>query len=225
MEILMRVRDKKGDIIDIINCDPSFRNQVIKLFREGYPDSFDECDLVQIERDLIQGSPCLLARKKKLLVGAVQFTKWPAIQDGWLLSYFFVREKGRGIGEILCAVIEEFLKKKARIIFTTHAGILPNYVSSYGFFPKIGYQEWGVLPGYFRDDLWGIFFVKRNPYYPIGKGIPRNSGWCKEIVDERSGKHISREEYQQIKHGLELTPKEKWGLSFIKQEDIIECHI
>jgi len=227
---LARIRDKKGEIVKIVRYESWYfsgkaMKQVIRLFRQGYPDSFDDYDLRQIEADLVKEGLCLLAVKKSKLVGALQFTKWPAIQAGWLLSYFFVKEKGAGIGEILCASLEEFLEKEARIIFTTHAGILPDYVSSYGFFPKMGYQEWGILQGYFRDDIWGIFFAKRNPHYRIGRGIPKNSGWCKEMIDERTGRHISQDEYQKIKYGLEPVAEEKWGFNMIARENVIECGI
>jgi len=214
LDLPIRLRDKTGKIVEMMR-EPPLKDAIMDLYREGYPNSFDEYDLAQIAADLRDGSPCLVAREEggHDLLGALQFVKWPAIQAGWLLSYLFVRNKNRGIGKMLCAALEELLKKEARIIFTTHAGILPDYSSSYGFFIKAGYREWGVLPGYFRDDLWGVFFAKRNPYYPIGKGIPRHSGWCKALIDERTGKHISRKEYRAIKCGLEPVAKNQWGLS------------
>lgn len=222
MDVLAELGDKGGVMVKIISYHPSQKDQVMSLYRQGYPDSFDEYDLETIEaafKKIEMGDPdhgCYLAIRRGRLAGAVQFCKWPGPQDLYLLSYLFVREsmRGRGIGRMLCGTVEEFHTEKARILFTTHAGILPDYDLSYGFLKAIGYEDWGELPGYFRDDLSGIFLVKRNPYYPIGKGIPENSGWCPELADSRTRKRISEEEYRKILHSLPQVPKGEWGILF-----------
>ena len=124
----------------------------------------------------------------------------------------------------MIGVQEEYLKNKARISFAINPGILPEEVISYPFWRTIGYELWAVLPGYFRDDLSGIFLVKRNPYYRIGRGIPKDSGWCLEMVDSMTGRMISKREYQKILRSLELVPKEKLGFDLIGKENIVVCN-
>ena len=231
-DIYAEVKDRKGEIVCVGNYHASFKKSTLKLFKEAYPDSFDEYDLEFIrefleewkEDSLDQG--CLLAIIEGEVVGACLFEKVAGPQDQWETSYIFTRKsfRGRGIGRILIGVQEEYLKNKARISFAINPGILPEEVISYPFWRTIGYELWAVLPGYFRDDLSGIFLVKRNPYYRIGRGIPKDSGWCLEMVDSMTGRMISKREYQKILRSLELVPKEKWGFDLIGKENIVVCN-
>ncbi len=207
-------RNVEVQIYDPAKADQATKNRLMELYREGYPDSFDEFDLAQIQNDL-DTCECVVAVHNGEILGAQQFVKYPALQDVWFFSYLFVRERGTGVGRMICAMLEELLTKQARIVFTTSAGLLMEEDAHRAFFEKLGYREWAVLPGWFRDDMWGIFFVKRNPHYAIGKGIPRNSGWCNGLVDEVTGQPVSREDYRQLKHGLEPVPKAKWGLKLL----------
>ena len=234
MAVLAEVRDKEGGTIKIIIYQPSFKDRVVELFKEGYPDSFDEYDLECIEESLgaieegeTEEENCFLAMAEEKLLGASFFDKVAGPQDQWENSYIFTKEnlRKKGIGRILVGVQEEYLKNEARILFATNPGILPEDVVSYPFWRAVGYEEWGILPGYFRDDLSGIFLVKRNPYYRIGKGIPRNSGWCPEMADSRSGERISQEEYRNILHGLKPVSKEKWGLDLIGRENVLDWKV
>lgn len=232
-DIYAEVKDKGGVIVYVGNYHSSFQEQTLELFQEGYPDSFDEYDLEFIkgfleeweEDALPQG--CLLAIIEGKIIGACLFEKVVGPQDQWETSYIFTREslRGRGIGRILIGVQEEYLKDRARVSFAINPGILPEDVISYPFWKAVGYEDWAVLPGYFRDDLSGIFLVKRNPYYRIGRGIPKDSGWCLEMADSQTGKRISRKEYQEILHSLKATPKSKWGLDLIGRENVLVWNI
>lgn len=231
--ILAKIRGKEGETIKVSMYESYLQDQVFALFKEAYPDSFDEYDLEFIEGfldeweegNLSQG--CLLAIIEGELVGACLFEKVAGPQDQWETSYIFTRKslRGRGIGRMLIGVQEEYIKNKARISFAINPGILPEDVISYPFWRTVGYELWGILLGYFRDDLSGIFLVKRNPYYRIGRGISKDSGWCPEMADSITGKRISRKEYQRILHGLKPVPKEKWGLDLIGRENIISFSV
>ncbi|MFH1575626.1 MAG: GNAT family N-acetyltransferase, partial [Candidatus Nealsonbacteria bacterium] len=217
--------DKQGKAVAVKSYRRGVRNlrrKVMGLFREGYPDSFDEYDLEFIEEFLAdydeeEGQYCFLAFAGIELVGASMIEKVAGPQDQWETSYIFAKEsfQGRGIGRILVGVQEECLKDKARVSFAINPGILPEDVISYPFWRTVGYELWGILPGYFRDDLSGIFLVKRNPYYAIGKNIPKNSGWEPSMADSITKERISEKEYGEILHDLKQAPKEKWGLDLI----------
>ena len=223
MKVLAELKDRKGMVVKIFTYDPSRRDEVMNLYKQGHPDSFDKFDIKEIEKALDaiekdgQDQNCLLALRRNRVVGAVQFHKWPGPQDLYLLSYIFTKKtmRGRSIGRFLCGVIEEMIKSKARILFTTHAGLLPDYDLSYSFFQSVGFKEWAELPGYFRDDLAGIFLQKRSPYYGIGEGIPEDSGWCPELARSRTGKRVSRAEYYKEMRRLPQVPKGKWGVDLI----------
>ena len=227
--IYAEVKDKGNQIVYVGNYQSSFQEQTLELFKEGCPDSFDEYDLEFIEeflkewREEDSDQDCLLAIIEGELVGACLFEKVAGPQDQWETSYIFTRKslRGRGIGRILIGVQEECLKNKARISFAINPGILPEDVISYPFWRTVGYELWGILPGYFRDDLSGIFLVKRNPYYKIGRGIPKDSGWVSEMADSQTGRRISRKEYQEILHSLKPVSKEKWGLDLIGRENVL----
>lgn len=227
------IKDKSGAIVYVGNYQPFFQEQVSRLFKEGYPDSFDQYDLEFIAEFLIgwEGNQpdkgCLMAIIEEELVGACLFEKVAGPQDQWETSYIFTKEifRGRGLGRILVGAQEEYLKNKARVLFAINPGILPEGVVSYPFWRAMGYMLWGVLPGYFRDDLSGIFLVKRNPYYRIGRGIPRDSGWQSDLVDSLTGEKISRKEYRGILHSLQPTSKEEWGLGLIGRENVLVWNI
>lgn len=225
MNTLWQVLDKKELPVKVVAYEPSLHREVLKLYRGGYPDSFDENDLGAIEFELDEikrGNPhhyCFLAIRRKRVVGTLMFDRWVGPQDVYLLSYLYIKKsmQERGLGRILVAAVEEFLIDKARIIFTNCAGLLPDYDLSYPFFRAIGYKEWGEFPGYFRDDLSGIFLVKRNPRYSIGWGIPENSSWCPELARSRTGQRISPEEYQQEMRRLKPVAVSEWGLKALEK--------
>ena len=227
-EIYAKIQDRQGGFVEVRTYRRE-KDLVLGLFKEGYPDSFDEYDLEFVkeflekweEKDLDHG--CLLAIREEEIVGACLFEKIAGPQDQWETSYIFVkaRFRGSGIGRILVGVQEEYLKNKARVLFAINAGILPKEVISYPFWQAAGYALWGILPGYFRDDLSGIFLVKRNPYYRIGRGIPKDSGWQADLADSLTGERISRKKYQEILYILNLTPKEKWGIALIGKKNVL----
>ncbi len=230
----LKLTDRFGREITVVPYDRRMDKAVKALYLEGYPDSFDEHDIESIDsflEELEDPCPksflsdglecanvlgedrgCLVAARGWEILGSLQYYKVKGSQDLYMLSYIYTREKCRkqGIGGILIRFLEEILKDKARILYTVNPGIFPDYGTSYGFFGTMGYQEWGELPGYFRDDLSGIFFVKRNPNYVVGKGIPENSGWCKEMADSRTGRRISNCQYQKILYLLQQS--KKWGV-------------
>ena len=232
MSILAEIRDKERRVIAISSYDPIFESEVVKLFEEGLPDSFDKYDLEFIEEFLEtmeEGGHqhCFLATMAGDLVGASLIEKVAGPQDQWETSYIFAREtlRGRGIGRILVGVQEEYLKRDARISFAINPGILPDDVISYPFWRAVGYELWGILPGYFRDDLSGIFLVKRNPNYRVGRGIPQDSGWELRMADSLTGKRISKEEYREILFSLKKAPKEKWGLGLIGTDSVVSWNL
>jgi len=226
--VYAEVKDRDGKIVYVGNYHPSFKEGTLELFKEGYPDSFDRYDLEFIndflgeweEGNSDQG--CLLAITEGEPVGACLFGKVAGPQGQWETSYIFTREtlRGKGIGRILVGIQEEYLKNKARVSFAINPGILPEDVISFPFWINVEYELWGILPGYFRDDLSGIFLVKRNPYYRIGRGIPKDSGWEAGLADSITGKRVSRKEYQKVLHSLKPVSKEKWGLDLIGRENV-----
>lgn len=237
MKILAEMRDKKGESIKIISYKLSWlerlkwfftgKNQVTELFREGYPNSFDEHDLRAIKKILKQKpeETSLLAICGKKLVGCLTgYSKKNGHCDLYINGYRYTKRtfRERGIARILQGVAEEILKEKARLILVINTGILSYDDLSYQWFKAVGFEEYGEIPKWFRDDLSGVFLGKRNPYYPLGKGIPGNSVWCPESADSRTGKRISKEEYQEVINNPGLVPKEKWGLDLIGRENIIE---
>lgn len=235
VEVLSVIWDKKGEVVKIVpySARPVSRKKVIELYREGAPDSFDREDLREIKNTLIAieedsvNQDCLLAFAAGELVGAAQFYRYGGTWDNWEISYIFVTsaKQKSDIGKILCGVIEELLKKKARVVFAVVAGLLPHYANPYPFWERIGYREWGDLPGFFRDDLSGIPMVKRSPYYRRLKGIPEDDRWYPEMMDVRTGKRVTEAKYQQIVNAFQFTPKEKWGLDLIGRENVITWRV
>jgi len=228
MKVLAEIQDKKGESVKIISYESSLRNRVMALFRGGYPNSFDEYDLEFIEEfldeyDEEEGQFCLVALIGRKMVGASMMEKVPGPQDVWETSYIFVREseRGRDIGRIMIGIQEERLKDIARISFAVNPGLLPKDAISYPFWKSVGYEDWAVLPGYFRDDLSGIFLVKRNPHYAIGRGISEDSGWEPGMADSLTGKRVSQKRYREIMNSLKPVPKEKWGRGLIDKESIV----
>ncbi|MBI2042145.1 MAG: hypothetical protein HYT21_00095 [Candidatus Nealsonbacteria bacterium] len=214
-------------IVTIKSYDPLFKEQVAGLYRQGHPDSFDDYDLEYIGKFLDHFSEaenkfCFLAFVRNILVGASIVEKVFGPQDIWETSYAIVKGTARklGIGRTLIGAQEECLRDITRISFVVNAGILPETVVSYPFWKSVGYEHWAVLPGYFRDDLAGIFLAKRNPYYRIGRGIPRDSRWSADIVDSLTGEKVSKRRYGEILRSLGPVSKEKWGLGLILGEKI-----
>ncbi len=228
-----QIKNKQGEIIRVRSYEPEFRGQIFSLFEEGYPDSFDEYDLDAIQESMANmdegegQEECFFAKIGEELIAASFIYKVVGPQDQWEVSYIFTRDnlRGRGIGRILIGVQEEYFKDKIRILFAINPGILPEDVISYPFWKATSYELWGILPGYFRDDLSGIFLVKRNPYYRVGRGIPRNSGWEPEMTDSLTGKRISQERYREILYSLKKVPKEKWGLDLIGRENVLTWNL
>lgn len=228
-DIYAEVKDKSGVIVYVGKYHPSFQEQTSELFKEGYPDSFDEYDLKfirnflgkwkekQLDRD------CLLAIIEGEFVGACLFEKVEGPQDQWEISYIFTKEsfRGKGIGQILVGVQEELLKDNIRTLIAKNPSILPEDVISYPFWQSVGFEYLFTWPYYFRDDLDAIVLGKRNPYYPIGKGIPENSGWELGMADSLTNKRISKNEYQRRLHDVRLASKEKWGLDLIGRENVM----
>jgi len=204
----------------------SLEKQVISFFREGYPLSFDGNDLREIRRELrgkVEKTYLLAFRGDNLIGAFIGLSEVPGLCHLYAGGYAYVREDVRhlGIATILVGVAEEILKEKARVVIGTNAGILPFDSLSSGWFQKMGYENLGRVKYWFRDDLPGIFFGKRNPYWPIGKGIPKNSGWDPEMADSESGNIISEKEYNQVMNDPGLAPLEKWGLNMIGRESVI----
>jgi hypothetical protein len=228
MEEIARIKVGMVAEISVRKYRDNLKNEVSKFFHRGYPDSFDEFDLEFIEDFLNEyreeeGQLCLLAYVGKEIVGGSMLEKISGPQDVWEMSYIFIKEyvRGLGVGRILAGVQEELLKDTARILFAVNPGLLPQEVISYPFWKKIGYEDWGVLPGYFRDDLSGIFLVKRNPYYAIGRGIPKDSGWEPGLADSLSGKRISKGKYKKNLSILKPVPENRWGMGLVGKESVI----
>lgn len=224
------ITDKKGRIVHIRPYNHIFfEDDMIALFGEGFPDSFDEYDLQFIRKFLARWNlaqsdkGCFMAIVNDKLVGACLFAKKSGPQDQWEISYIYVKEelRGSGIGRMLIGILEECLKDKARVIFAINAGILPREVISYPFWRNAGYDLWGVLEGYFRDDLSGIFLVKRNPFYAIGQGISEDSGWDPTLADSMTGKKISKREYYGIIRSLPQASRNKWGFGLIDAKNVL----
>lgn len=231
MELFAEIKDRKGDTAVIRSYQPVFREAVMELFREGYPSSFDDNDMDAIEEGLEgieeSNSEMFLAFENDTLVAARSFQKVRGPQDFWEGEYLYSKGscRGRGLGVIMVATTEEYVKDKARVWCTMNAGILPEGATPYQFFMKLGFQQWSILPGYFRDDLPAILIVKRNPYYDVDRGIPDNMKWHPGLVYTSTGIAVSRKEYQDILHALKPVPKEKWGLGLIGRENVINWKV
>lgn len=226
-DVYAEVKDKRGEIIYTGSYSADFQKGVFGLFQEARPDSFDEYDLEFIEKYLADwenesSHDCFIATIDGTIVGACLFEKVAGPQDQWEITYIYVGKafRDRGIGKILVGLQENYLKDVARVSFAINPAVLPDNVISYPFWKTIGFQDWGTLPGYFRDDLGGIFLVKRNPYYAIGKGIPPDSAWCIELADSKTGTRISRNNYKNILRSLEPAPKNKWGFGLIGRDNV-----
>ncbi|MFC1789574.1 GNAT family N-acetyltransferase [Patescibacteria group bacterium] len=219
--LMAEMRDRKGRIISIRRYHHSLQKQVMRLFREGYPDSFDGNDLREIKKETVGETEktFLLAFTEGELVGAMTgFFRMSGLHRLYEGGYLFVRHDMRGVGiaTMLSGVAEELLKDEARIIMITNAAILPDYEVSYKWFKSVGFERMGRVPYWFRDDLPAIFFGKRNPYFSIGKGIPKNSGWGPELVDSETRERITEQKYEQIMNDPGLVLKEKWGLNLVR---------
>lgn len=226
MKILAKIRDKCGKVVTIIRYQKSLEGKVVGLFHEGYPNSFDGVDLRAIktltkEND---GTFLLAFCGEKIVSCLTGFRRVKGCHNLYMTGYRYtiIEFRNRRIATIIQGIAEEILKDKARLIVTTNAGILPEDDQSIGWFKNVGFVFVGEVKGWFRDDLSGVFLGKRNPYFPIGKGIPKNSGWCPESVVSRTGGRISEKEYQEVLNDPGLVSKEKWGLDLIDRENILE---
>lgn len=229
---LVTIKDRKRETVSILSYHPTFKKDVMRLFQEGYSDSFDEYDMEFIEKFLetqkeSETQTCFLATVNGELVGASLIDKVDGPQDQWEISHIFTRKslRRRGIGRILIGIQEEFLKDEMRLLIAKNPSILPEDVISYPFWLLTGFEYLFTWPKYFRDDLDAIVLGKRNPYYPIGKGIPENSGWEPSMIDSLTSKRISEEEYQRRLHNTKLTPEEKWGLGLIGRENVLSWNL
>jgi hypothetical protein len=153
--------------------------------------------------------------------------KWDGFHALYVGKYLYVGEKFRyrGIAKIIGAIAEEVLKNRARLIVVMNAGILPKSDQSAGAFEKTGFMFLGEILSLFRDDIPAVILGIRNPHWPIGKGIPKNSGWDTSITYALTGKFVSEEEYNAILNNPGLAPIEKWGLNLLNKEDIIMINI
>ncbi len=229
MKVLARITDKKGEMVKIVRYQSNFQDQVMVLFREGHPDSFDGVDLRTIKSFTKENDKTfLLAFCGKKLAGCLTgFRKVRGCHNSYMTGYRYVKEefRHRRIATIIQGIAEEILKNKARLIVATNTGILPEDDQSIGWFKTVGFVELGEVKGWYRDDLPAVFLGKRNPHFPIGKGIPKNSGWDTSITDSLTGQRISKKDYSAILKNPGLAPMEKWGLNLLNKEDIIMINI
>jgi len=230
VKILAKIRNRRGETITIIRYHKSLQERVMDLFREGYPISFDGADLRKIKKS-VRGKTdktFLLAFHEEELVGCLTgLEKAEGPHNVYVMDYLYVKKdfRNKDVATILLGIEEEILKSKARLIIGINTGILPDYDLSFGWFKKMEFVVLGVVKYWFRSDLPGVFMGKVNPHIPLGKEIPKNSGWDETIADSISGKRISEQEYNSIINDPGQTPKGKWGLDLIGRRHVIECHI
>ncbi len=211
----------KGKVIDVVRYEKRLQGQVMDLFRQGYPISFDGNDLRKIRKIVKKTDRTfVLAFCEDELVGCLTgFKKVEGPNGVYMGEYIFVKKEFRryGIATILLGVDEELLKT-ARMIVMINTGILPDYELSYKWFKSAEFALLGVVRYWFRADLSGVFMGKVNPYISLGKEIPKNSSWDPTMSDSITGKRITEEDYNKIVNDPGQTPKEKWGLNLIKGE-------
>jgi len=221
MKILAQVTSK-GKAIRVVRYEKRFQEEVMNLFRQGYPISFDGNDLRKIKK-IIQKTEktFLLAFHGKELVGCLTGLRKVEGPNGvYMGEYLSVRKDFRhyGVATILLGIDEEILKNKARMIVGINTGILPDCELSYGWFENVGFSLLGVVKYWFRADLPGVFIGKVNPYITLGKEIPKNSRWDPAMSDSITGKRISEKKYNDVINDPGQTSVEKWGLNLLKKE-------
>jgi len=212
----------KGKVIDVVCYEKKFQEQVMGLFRQGYPISFDGNDLREI-RKIVKATDrtFVLAFCEDKLVGCLTgLRKVEGLNKVYVGGYLFVRKEFRryGIATILLGIDEELLKTKARIIMGVNAGILPDYELSHQWFRSAGGVLLGTVKYWFRADLAGVFMGKVNPHIPLGEEIPKNSNWDPSMSDSITGKRITKRQYDRVINDPGHTPKEKWGLELLRSE-------
>jgi len=232
MKLLAEITTRNGGKIKVARYEKRFQEQVMGLFRKGYPISFDGNDLRKIKK-IVQKTDktFVLAYHGDELVGCMTGAKKIEGPNGvYMGEYLFVRKEFRhyGVATILLGVIEEILKDKARMIVGINTGILPDYELSYGWFENVGFSLLGVVKYWFRADLPGVFMGKVNPYIALGKEIPINSTWDPAMSNSITGEKITKEEYDNIINDPGQAPEAKWGFGLLRSEGMavaVPCHL
>jgi L-amino acid N-acyltransferase YncA len=218
-------------VVTIVRYHKSLEDQVMKFFREGYPNSFDGNDLRSIKKSLKMkpdNTFLVVFNEEGEIMGCLTgINKWDGFHALYVGKYLYVGEKFRyrGIAKIIGAIAEEVLKDKARLLVVMNAGILPESDQSVSAFKKAGFVVFGQILSLFRDDIPVVVLGLRNPYWPIGRGIPKNSGWDPSMRYTLSGSYISEKDYNAILNNPGLAPIDKWGLNLLSKEDILMINI
>jgi len=222
MKVIAELKDKQGETIRVVRYEPSLADQVMELFREGYPLSFDGNDLrlikkITLHRPIDKTFLLAMTAEGRVCGCLTGLSKMEGLHRVYEMAYIYTLQefRKRGILTILEAVAEEIIKDDARLILVINTRFLPEDILSLGWFKALGFELLGQVKYFFRDDLTGLFLGKRNPYFPIGKGIPQNSGWDETMADALTGKRISEKRYKRVMNDPGLAPKGKWGISLI----------
>jgi ribosomal protein S18 acetylase RimI-like enzyme len=156
----------------ITKYNPKYKNQVFKLFLQ-YPYSFEKGEYSTIKKELSTNST---ATHMKYLIltdrQAQAYISAGLAEDSkniWHITWIVVDKNSRGknMGTALIKLIEDKIQRTAiKHIFVRTGYSLTEELSinARNFYKKMGYQQVGLIPNYWREgDSDATFYKNLNP--------------------------------------------------------------